>query len=630
MTLFIAVPLAAENRIAKIYDSGEPWLRTRAGAPINEVAYSPLGTYLVAGNNNEVTVWKAKSSKLLHLFAITHKGAFAFSPDERLLAFVGTKCPPPLKSPHKELGRLAVPAESQVCVVDLTDGTQEWFSANGLTAIAAVGFSADGATVLAAGAFYSIVEWDLVTKEVKRKFLAAGFVEGARFSPKGNVVVWWPRRKLRQATPLHVVKVEDGKTHVKFRGHRRKAVTDCEFTLNGKFFATCGEDRTIRLWNVERKREERQMALPPLVAGSYPASLAFNPQADRLVTGFHKGPYATVDVETGTLQYITRAKGEARACAASPITSFVDLVWEDLTLRPFCPHTYSWQPRGSGHSGPIVGCAFCKHDSRFVTCDINGRVYRFLTDGPQREQAILKAAQKPILATAFSSNGSKVAIGKSWSKISLYDTHSAKLLKTHSLRRWSPIGLAYSAERKLLAVSCGRQKGLAETSMFVHFDGREQRLARLLYPQFLDDGETLLAIGRKKLLDIDVSSARIRRQLPLKEKISFLATLNDCDAALCVSDKKVLVVDRRQWKVNKTLTGLGTIHTVALAPLSSLMAVAHQSDENFLSIFNTTGGKLWGKIKRSADRATEMTFSSSGKLLLIGDETGSLELFELN
>ena len=631
-------PEAPNSRVRKIYDSGLPWLRTRPGQAISEVAYSPLGTYLVAGNNDEVTIWHAPTSKLRHLFAIPHKGIFAFSPDERWLAFVGTKSPPPLEGPHKELGRLAVPAESQVCVVDLTNGEQEWFSANGLTSVAAVGFSADGVSVLAAGAFYSLVEWNLVTKDVKRKVLAAGFVGGAHFSPKGNVVVWWPKSKLRRPTPLHVITIESGKSLVTFSGHRRKAITDCAFTCNGQFFATSGQDRTVRLWNIERKREERQMALPPLEADTYPQCLSFNPQADRLVTGFRNGPYTTVDVETGTLQNILRVEGEARACASSPITSFVDLVWEDRTLRPFCPHTYAWKPRGSGHSGHIVGTSFMEGNRQFVTCDEVGRIFRWhiKNDGPfdfgspKKLSSLFDAATKPIRTTAFSTDGRLVAIGRPWSRIELYDILSNKKLSTLSLRRWSPIGLAYSSQRKLFAVSCGRQQSLAERGLFITHRGMEKKSARFLSPQFLDDGETLLAIGKNELLDIDVSSAHVRRRLPLREKILRLATLNDGDLALCVTIDKVIVVDRRQWVIKDELSNFGTIQMAALAPLSTLMALSHHKDENYLSIIDTNGGALWGKTKRKADKATDMSFSSSGKLLLIGADTGSLELFELD
>ena len=59
------------------------------------------------------------------------------------------------------------------------------------------------------------------------------------------------------------------------------------------------------------------------------------------------------------------------------------------------------------------------------------------------------------------------------------------------------------------------------------------------------------------------------------------------------------------------------------------MALACQKEERFVSVYSVKTGEMLCEMKRSPDIATALTCSPEGNFLLVGDETGSIELYRV-
>jgi WD40 repeat protein/uncharacterized caspase-like protein len=226
---------------------------------VGNLTFSPDGKQLLsASEDNSVKLWQVADGKLLNSFIYRDRiNSAIFSPDGQTIAAAG--------------------GDSSVTIIS-RDGTlrQSMFGHDG--EIFSLSFSPDGQTIASASTDKTVRLWRVIKNLNKQKEIGTYRV---RFSPQSPDIfatgTWdgqvklWQRRKDNTKTLLKQLK-----------GHQTTAaISDLQFSPDGKILASASWDKTIKLWRVEDGQlldtlQNHQDTL---------TSIAFSPDGKTLVSG---------------------------------------------------------------------------------------------------------------------------------------------------------------------------------------------------------------------------------------------------------------------------------------------------------------------------------------------------------
>jgi WD40 repeat protein len=230
------------------------------------VVVTPDGKKAIIANNDAFRCWEIESGKELLVFG-AHKTtiwAMALSPDgSRLLA-----------GGNDRLVRL----------YDVESGKQlQELKGHNETVWGAV-FLPGGKQALTGAWDQSLRVWDLETGQQVRSF------EGVRdhnrclaVSPDGKTVAAGQFADMGNQHGAGIARLYDigsGREIAAFSGHKEE-IPNLAFSPDGKTLATCGYDKTLRLWDVATGKELRSMSGTPL---HYFEFAEFTPDGSRIVS----------------------------------------------------------------------------------------------------------------------------------------------------------------------------------------------------------------------------------------------------------------------------------------------------------------------------------------------------------
>jgi WD40 repeat protein len=238
-----ALATAAGDGSVRLWDSASLRERARLGdhrAAVCALAFSPDGGSLASADRaNELMLWNATGKRLWACDSgdVRFLFALAFAPDGRTLAGGGTDTKVRLWDASSGKGRAALVGH-----------------ANGVSSVA---FAPDGRT-LATGDRSGVVKlWD-VTAGVERATLATARETGSAgkpieevgalaFAPDGRTIA------VAVEETVSLWDVETGRRVTDLVGHEGK-VRRLAYSSDGTLLASGGHDRTVRLWDVARRR----------------------------------------------------------------------------------------------------------------------------------------------------------------------------------------------------------------------------------------------------------------------------------------------------------------------------------------------------------------------------------------
>jgi RNA polymerase sigma factor (sigma-70 family) len=282
----------------------EKWRRTGEGNKLWVLSISPDGAALASAEpDGVVQILQTATGKVLRSLGEQRKvwdGAVAYSPDGRTLASSADG--------------------GSVVLWDASTGKQirRWIS--GELNVRSIQFSPDGGTVATGGIWGTRIRfWDPATG-LERHPLTGHHapIEGMFFAADGKSLWSWGRDKLlfrwdlnsgearpiftgaqglaldyRAVAPDGCVVASGGRVHgdvslwddkgqqlVKL-GHHDGGVIGLAFSMDGKLLASSGNDKRVRIWDVQRRKELRCLQPP---ADFWPG-LAFSPDNRRIVLG---------------------------------------------------------------------------------------------------------------------------------------------------------------------------------------------------------------------------------------------------------------------------------------------------------------------------------------------------------
>ena len=254
-------------------------LETRSGG-VTSIAFHPDGETLASlngqfergmrkGGDMALRLWNVKTRKQIAV-ARNHTAAIesvAFSPDETLLA-----------SAHHDGAVRLWDRQTQKQIATLTGHK---------AAVRSVAFSPDGA-LLASGGKDMARLWNVRKRKRLAAFKHKEIVESVAFSPDGKTLAsvdescirLWDTRRKREVGTLGQEPPREGP--IRFRSTIRSMI----FSPDGTLLASGGIDNTLRLWNVQKRK---QIFMHERATSGNVLAVTFSPDGNTLASaGTHK------------------------------------------------------------------------------------------------------------------------------------------------------------------------------------------------------------------------------------------------------------------------------------------------------------------------------------------------------
>jgi WD40 repeat protein len=567
------------HRLQWLSDRSLMTLRGHDG-PVVSVAFSQDGKRIVSGGQDgTIRLWDTQASRCLRTFHLPPGG-------DRYSAPIAEKAREVLPVAFSPDGRWIASGanDGTVIVWDAVSGEQKRKLTGHALYVAAIAFSPDGKRILSGGADSAICLWNAETGQLVHGIPAhTGVVWSVAFTARGDRFVTGDGYKL--------VRLWDASTGAElrtFRGHTGE-VRSVAVSPDGKTVASASDDKTVKLWDVDTEKEIRTLR-----GHQAPVqSVAFSADGARIVSAGSDHTLKLWDVTTG------------------------DLV---VTLH--------------GHHDTVRAVACAPDGAQVVSGGDDGMLK--LWDGVLAGEVLTLAGHAHgVSAVAFSPDGKRLLSG-SRDALKLWDAQTGQELRTF----YPPAGKVYRvafSRRASRLVSIGEDRlggNVAVVRVWDAITGMERRTF------WIDESIGALALRRD---GAQIVSARADRTITLwdvdtGEPLTRLAGQDEAVVALAFSpDGKRIVSSDPSGTLTLWDTATGqTIH-VFQGPESigkpmefdpTGHSLATTDSEYSIHLYDPDTGELLGTFVGHKGKITCIAFSPDGQRLVSSSVDGTIRLWD--
>jgi WD40 repeat protein len=297
-----------------------------------------------------------------------------------------------------------------------------------LAPVTAVTFSPDG-KLLASGSYGLVTIWDLASaKPIKMLTNVLGAVNDLRFSPDGAILAVAGGQPSAKGD-LRLFQVADWKLLAALRGHD-DVVFGVDFSCDGKRLASASFDKTVRIWNLE-KRAAGLIAEERVLTGhsDFVYAVAFSPDGKHLASASKDRTVKLVETSTGRSVFTFGGMNEdVLALDFSPDGKHLVSSGFETALHWWNPQTGERVRLQGGHGIAVHELAFSKDGSRLLSAsaDRTMRLWNGSTGAPLKTIGVGSI----VYAAAISPNNKLLASGSFDGLVKIWDETSGRLLAT--------------------------------------------------------------------------------------------------------------------------------------------------------------------------------------------------------
>jgi WD40 repeat protein/formylglycine-generating enzyme required for sulfatase activity len=241
----------------------------------------------------------------------------------------------------------------------------------------------------------------------------------------------------------------NGKLRATLTGHTNN-IRLVDFSPDSKTLASAGDDKTVRLWDVETAKEKDP---PGHQHGEIVLSVAFAPDGKTFASGtWNKEQMVRIWDPNSSKQPIASIKhhGGVHTVAFSPSGGVLAAAGSDKTIRLYDAASRQLVNTLRGHGHNVLSIAFSPDGKRLASSSFDKTVKLWdATSG--KEKANLTGHTEDVRSVAFSPDGKLLASGSRDDTIRLWDAKSGKLKTTLKGHTGGVYGVAFSPNGRVLA-----------------------------------------------------------------------------------------------------------------------------------------------------------------------------------
>jgi WD40 repeat protein len=528
-------------------------------------AYSPDGSRLIAGSENDLRLWSTRTGALEHVFPkhrdyvrnaeFSGDGRFAISSAGHRLYLWNVRKRSGVEVPigHKELiNACYVNRDGSAILSCSDDGTLRlWRGRAGADARRIVTRQKEGLAACAPGPGWQWVAVGNTVGQIEIVGLRDGkprmptldahpgtMITAMSMSPRGDLLATGDMDSVVKLWDVH--RLSEPK---ELKGHTG-SILQCAFAPDGRTLASISRDWTMKIWDCETG------AVIRTIEGHATAfqKVGYSPDGRRIVSGSYDGTLRLWNVATGS--EIAMISGFRDSAMTSAFSADGELFVSASHARSLIVRTGpdpSSVVRLHGHKAEVTACRFSADGVRILSSSRDGTLR--LWDAPSRRAlAVLRGHEGPVESCCFMSSRSLVLSGSRDGSVRSWNTKTrAPVATLHRHKDWVT-RVTCSPDERLIAscavdgtviVSDGRN---APQWQFKHTDAVHACI-------FSPSGSQLLTgCGDGTLTLWDLVTGEARQRLPHEYDAGVrAATLNSdgTQAASVAADGAVYIWDLR-------------------------------------------------------------------------------------